>query len=265
MGNLLRFLVGRNALLVAVSVGVFGAFQLLICALVTALDLDSILEEVMAAAPPFFGSLIEEQFAGVSVAGLVAFGWNHPVAHAVGAAVAIILGARAVAGEIGEGAAELLWSQPLSRGRFWGAHVLFGGAALALVAAAGVGGTILGTSLYEIPPFAARTLAGAGVNFWLLNLAWFAIALAVSARARESGPVSTAVFFLALVSYLVVTIGSVWEPAKPLLPLGLQSYYAPRDILVAGTLRASSLAVLAGVAALGMLAGWVAFSRRDVP
>jgi ABC-type transport system involved in multi-copper enzyme maturation permease subunit len=247
------------------SVALFGGFQVLICALVTAIDLDAILEQVMAAAPPFFGSLIGQQFAGLSVAGLVAFGWNHPVAHAVGAAVAIILGARVVAGEIEQGAAELLWSQPLSRGRYFAAHGIFGCAALALVAAAGVGGTLLGMYLNDIPPFAARTLAGAGLNFWLLNVAWFAIALAASARGRESGPVATLVFFIALVSYLVVTIGGVWEPAAPLLPFGLQSYYAPRDILVAGTLRASSLAVLAGVAALGMLAGWVAFSRRDVP
>ncbi|MGH9457191.1 MAG: ABC transporter permease subunit [Thermoanaerobaculia bacterium] len=265
MGNLVRLLARRNAVLVAASSLVLAGFELLICALVTALDLDAILQQVVTAAPPFFSAMIGEQFAGLSVAGIVAFGWNHPVALALGAAVAIVLGARAVAGEIDQGAAELVMTQPFGRGRYLAAHVLFGAFALALVSAAGVAGTAAGSRVFDLDIFTPRDLVAVAFAFWLLQLAWFGIALAVSARGREGGPVAIAVFFVALVAYLIAAIGSVWDPAARFLPLSLYHYYEPREILVEQVLSAVTVAVLAIVAAAGIALGAVLFSRRDVP
>ena len=265
MRSLLALLALRNRTLVVVSAALFAVFEILIAAAVKTLDLDSLLRQVMSAAPPFFSSMFGEQFGGLTVRGILAFGWNHPVALSAGAAVAIVLGARAVAGEIDQGAVELLMTQPLSRARYYATHALFGASALAILTLAGVAGTIAGQRLYDLDPFGTRDLLLVGALYWLLNLAWFGIALAVSARGREGGAVATAVFFVALVSYLVNAIGSLVESFAVALPYSLYSWYSPRDILVEGASQAVPASILAAVAIIGFLAGAAILERRDLP
>lgn len=265
MRSLLALLALRNRTLVLVSAAFFAVFEILIAAAVKTLDLDNLLREVMSAAPPFFSSMFGEELGGLSVRGILAFGWNHPVVLAAGAAVAIVLGARAVAGEIDQGAVELLMTQPLSRARYYATHALFGASALALLALAGVAGTIAGQRIYGLDPFGGSDLLLVGATYWLLNLAWFGIALAVSARGREGGAVATAVFFVALASYLVNAIGSLLESFAVALPYSLYSWYSPRDILVERASQTVSLIVLGAVAAVAILAGAAFLERRDLP
>ncbi len=265
MRNLLRLLAVRNGFLVLVSAALFGVFEILICAVVTTLDLDTFLQEVMSAAPPFFSAMIGEQFGGMTLRGILAFGWNHPVVLALGGATAIVLGSRAVAGEIDGGAVELLMTQPVSRARYYAAHATFGAAALALLTLAGIGGTLAGQRLYGLDPFGARELALVGSEYWLLNLAWFGLALAFSARGREGGAVATAVFFLALASYLVNAIGSVLDSVAFALPFSLYSWFSPKEILVERVAQSGSIAVLGSVALLAALAGAAILQRRDLP
>lgn len=265
MGSLLRLLLARNRVLLAVSAVVFGGFEVLICAIVTTLDLGTVLQNVMRSAPPFFSSLIGEQFGGLTLRGILAFGWNHPVALALGTGVAIALGSRAVAGEIDQGAMELLLTQPLSRMRYYAAHALFGALALALLTLAGIAGTLIGQRLYDLEPFGARELALLGTLYWLLNAAWFAVALACSARGREGGAVAMAVFFLALVAYLVNAIGSVLDSVAFALPYSLFTWFSPRDILVEPVPQTTAIAVLASVAVVAAVAGAAILHRRDLP
>ncbi len=265
MRSLLRLLLARNRALLAVSVLLFGGFEVLICAIVTTLDLGTVLENVMTSAPPFFSSLIGEQFGGLTLRGILAFGWNHPVALALGTGVAIALGSRAVAGEIDQGAMELLLTQPLSRLRYYAAHALFGATALALLTLAGIAGTLVGQRLYDLDPFGARDLALLGTLYWLLNVAWFAIALALSARGREGGAVAMAVFFLALLSYLVNAIGSVLDSIAFALPFSLYTWFSPRDVLVEPVPQTTAIAVLVSVAVVAVFTGATLFQRRDLP
>ena len=265
MRNLIRLLAARNGALVIMSALLFGGFQVLISAIVTALDLDVLLGDVLSAAPPFFATLIGEQFGELTERGVLAFGWNHPVALAIGAAVAIVLGARAVAGEIDSGAAELLMTQPLSRARYYAGQALFGAGALALLTLSGIGGTLLGQRLYDLEPFGQADLALLGAAYWLLNFAWFAIALALSARGREGGAAATAVFFIALVSYLVNAIGSVLESIAFALPYSLYTWFSPRAILVEQEPQSLAIAVMAAVSLAALGAGAAIFERRDLP
>ncbi len=265
MRSLVALLALRNRTLVLVSAAIFALFEVFIAAAVKTLDLDSILKEVLSAAPPFFSTMFGEQFGGLTVRGILAFGWNHPVVLAAGAAVAIVLGARAVAGEIDQGAIELVMTQPLSRARYYAAHAAFGGGALALLTVAGIAGTMAGQRIYGLDPFGARDLALVGGMYWLLNLAWFGIALAMSARGREGGAAATAAFFLALASYLVNAIGSLLESFAFALPYSLYSWYSPRDILVEDASQALPATVLAAVAAVAILAGAAILERRDLP
>ena len=265
MRNLLRLLAARNRPLVLASAVLLGGFEILICAIVTTLDLDSLLREVMSAAPPFFSAMIGEQFGELTLRGVLAFGWNHPVALAVGAATAIVLGARAVAGEIEQGAVELLMTQPISRMRYYVGQALFGAAVLAVVTLAGIGGTLAGQKIFDLEPFGARELALLGTGYWLLNLAWFAVALAFSARGREGGAVATGVFFVALASYLVNAIGGVLDSLAFALPYSLFSWFSPRDILVEQAPQALPLAVLASVTLVAAISGAAILQRRDLP
>jgi ABC-2 type transport system permease protein len=265
MRSLLRLLVARNRASLILSAALFAGFEVLICAVVTTLDVKSVLQNVMQSTPPFFSSLIGEQFGGMTLRGLLAFGWNHPVVLALGAATAIVLGSRAVAGEIDQGAIELLMTQPLSRMRYYGAHALFGATSLALLTLAGIAGTLIGQRLYDLEPFSARDLALLGTLYWLLNLAWFTVALAVSSRRREGGAASMTVFFLALASFLVNAIGSILKSFAFALPYSLYSWFSPRTILVDPVPQTTSITVLASVAVIAALTGAALFERRDLP
>ncbi len=265
MRSLLRLLIARNRVTLLVSAALFCGFEILICAVVTTLDVGSLLQNAIKNAPPFFGTLIGSQFGSMTTRGVLAFGWNHPVALALGGALAISLGSRAVAGEIDQGAMEILLTQPLSRMRYYAAHALFGATALALLTIAGIAGTLIGQRLYDIDPFAARSLVLLGSVYWLLNLAWFAIALACSARGREGSAVAMVVFFLALVSFLVNAIGSVLDSFKFALPYSLYSWFSPRAILVEPVPQTMAIAVLASVAVVAMITGAVILQRRDLP
>ena len=132
--NLLRHIATRRAPFLVMAGLLLGWFQFLICAAVSSVDIGAAIQTLMNSLPPMLRELVATQFfGGLNERGLLAFGWNHPIAHALGTAVAIVLGSRAVAGEIETGAVELLLSQPLSRTTYLAMHVLFALVALALV------------------------------------------------------------------------------------------------------------------------------------
>jgi len=264
--NLLRSLVARHAAFVALSGLFLAAFQYLICAAVASVDVSGALEKLLESLPPMLQSMLSATlFSGFSMHGLLAFGWNHPIAQALGAAVAIVLAARAVAGEAETGAIELLLSQPLSRGRYFVAQAGFALAALALLSLAGLGGTLLGQRVFHLEPFATAALVRLGGDYLLLQCAWFGITLLFSAFGREGGRVASAGFLVALASYIVQVIGQLWERAAFLAPYTLQHYFQPQDILVKGEGIAKPAAVLLGVALVTTAAAWWRFRRRDLP
>jgi ABC-type transport system involved in multi-copper enzyme maturation permease subunit len=264
--NLLRSLVTRHAAFVALSSLFLAAFQYLICAAVASVDVSGALETLLESLPPMLQSMLSATlFGGFSVHGLLAFGWNHPIAQALGAALAIVLAAHAVAGEAETGAIELLLSQPLSRGRYFVAQAGFAFAALALLSLAGIGGTLLGQRVFQVEPFATAALVRLGWDYLLLQCAWFGITLLFSAFGREGGRVASAGFLVALASYIVQVIGQLWDRAAFLAPYTLQHYYQPQDILVKGEGIAKPVGVLLGVALMTTAAAWWRFRTRDLP
>lgn len=266
MRNLLRALVARHAAFVVLSGLFLGAFQFLICAAVASVDVSGALETLLDSLPPMLQSILSATlFGGFSVHGLLAFGWNHPIAQAIGAAVAIVLAARAVAGEAETGAIELLLSQPLSRGRYFLAQAGFALAALALLSLAGIGGTLLGQRAFHLEPFAGGTLVRLAAVYGLLQCAWFGVTLLFSAFGREGGRVASAGFLVALASYIVQVIGQLWERAAFLAPYALQHHFRPQEILVRGEGIARPAVVLLGVTIVTTAAAWWRFSRRDLP
>lgn len=266
MANILRRLLRRHALFLLGCAALLSCFQLLICAIVGTLDLDAMLEQLGAMLPPFLReALLQRVLGGADSRSLLVFGWNHPIAHALGAAVAIVAASRAVAGEIERGTLELTLAQPLSRGRYFVAQVLFAAAALLGLVGAGLSGTLVGERVFALAPLPLRGLLHVGAGYALLYAAVYALTLLLSAMGREGGRVAAAGFGLALVSFLIQAIATLWPRAAFLLPWSLHGHFDPRVILAAGAVPARSIAVLGGITVLSTAAAAWRFATRDLP
>ncbi len=266
MANLLKRLIARHGAFLAVITALLAGFEYLICAIVATVNVRGMLEELIKNLPPFARTLVEQQFfGGLGPAGILAFGWNHPITLALGAAVAIVLATRAVAGEIETGAVELVLSQPISRARYFAAQVLFALLALSVLSAIGACGTLLGQLVYGIHVLGPGTLFAVALNYLLLQSAWFGITLVISVFGREAGRVAAIGFILALVSYVLQVIAQLWTKAALLHRYSVYGYYSPMDVVTKHQVPAKSAAVLLGliIVAIG-LSAW-RFWRRDIP
>ena len=264
MLNVVRRQLERNAIFLAVAMTVLAAFEFVLCAVVASMDIQGAFSQMTQFAPPVFRAMIEQNLAGGTPAGVLAYGWNHPVAHALLSAVAITLAARVVAGEVENGAVELVLTQPLSRARYFAAHLLFGLGALSAALVAGLLGTAIGQQFFALDAFGWR-LAALFANMLFLQLAIYALTLVASAFGREGGRVALAGVLVAVVSFLVNAIATLWAKADFMKPFSLHHYYDPRQLLVQDNLSAASLAVLGGVAAIAIGAAYAHFARRDLP
>lgn len=265
MINIIRREIQRNWIFLLAVMIVLGGFEFLVCAMVATIDVEKAFNQMLAFAPPLFRAIIEQNMLGGSPAGVLSFGWNHPVAHALFTAVAIALPARAIAGEVENGAIELLLAQPMSRSEYFAAHLIFGVGALSAVLLAGVLGTTVGQLVYSLNAFGWEKLGALFVNALLLLLAIYAITLAASAHGRESGRVALVGVLVAVISYLINAVATLWSKAEFLKPYSLHHYLDPREVLVNGYLAPSSVAVLATVAILGIAIAYTHFARRDLP
>ena len=266
MRNLLRRLASRHALFLGICAVLLAGFEYLVCAFVATFNVAGAVEQLVKSLPPLVQAVLGPQIAAVlSPRGLVAFGWDHPVAQALGTAVAIVLAARAVAGEIEDGALELVLSQPVSRAEYLGAQALFGLGALAGLSLAGCAGTSRGALAVGVDLGGAGGLLRLAGMFFLLQAAWFGATLAASAFGREGGRAAGIGFLLAVVSYLGQAVGKLLPSAAFILPYCLHDYYEPRAILLNGAVAGKSLAVLLGVAVAGLAVAFARFLRRDIP
>lgn len=264
--NLMRHLAARQAPFLLASGLLLGLFQFFICAVVTSVNIGAALQALMTSLPPALRALVETQLmGGFSAHGLLAFGWNHPVSHALGTAAAIVLAVRAVAGEIESGAVELLLSQPLSRADYFAIHVVFALLALALLSLAGMAGTLVGQAFFRMDPLRVATLGRIAGNYFLLQAAWFGMVVAFSAFAREGGRVASLGFMLALVSYFAQVIGRLWPRAAFVLPCALHSYFVPQEIVAGTASLVRPATVLLAVTGAGLVVAAWRFQRRDLP
>ncbi|MCG3157435.1 MAG: hypothetical protein DKINENOH_04067 [bacterium] len=266
MRNLFFHLARRHALFLSLIALLLGGFEYLLCAILGMVDLSSGLQELMKSMPPFLQSVISNQFAAnLTTAGFLAFGWNHPIVHALATAAAIALAAAAIAGEIENGMIEFLLSQPISRRQYLAGQILFALFSLAAISACGILGTAIGQKRFALPAFAVAALPQIGVSFFLLQSTWYAVTLSLSAFVRERSHVSGTAFLLALVAYVLYVLGSVWPSAAFLLPFSLFHYYTPQAILLEQVWRLPPVLVLLGLTVAGLTLALWRFQRRDIP
>jgi ABC-2 type transport system permease protein len=264
MRNILRRLAARHRTFLIATAVVLAAFQLLICAIVGSVDLGTAFEQIRVFAPPALLPLLEQSMIG-SPQGMLAFGWSHPITHALVTAVSITLAARAIAGEVEHGAIELILAQPMSRARYFAAHATFGIGAITAVTLAGILGSVIGRQLFDLAPIGPADAWRLTTNLVLLQSAVYAMTLLLSAFGRENGQVALGGVLLAVVSYLIEVISSMWSRVTFLHPFALHSYYNPRRILTEGQLPPGSLTVLTSFILITGAAAFVRFRRRDLP
>jgi beta-exotoxin I transport system permease protein len=265
MLNLMRRDLERHWPFLAAAMLVLGAFEFVLCAVVASTNVEGAFGEITRFAPPLIRAMIEQNMPGGSPAAVLSFGWNHPVAHALLTAVAITLAARAIAGEVESGAIELVMAQPLSRARYFAAHATLALCAISAAVAAGLLGTVIGQRAYALDVFEAPRLAALFLDALLLQLSIYALTLLASAFGREAGRAAIVGVLVAVVSFLVNTVATLWDKAAFAKPYSLHHYFEPREILVQGHLAMSSVLVLAAVATAAMAAAYARFARRDLP
>lgn len=265
-GNLFLQLVRQNRVFVLTCTLLLGLFEYLIAGVVSTIDVEGILGDLMSSLPPMMQGVVGDQMlGGMTRQGVLAFGWNHPIVLAAGGALAIVLASRAIAAEVESGAIELVLAQPISRASYMTTQVLFGLTALVLLTVGGIAGSLIGQRVYGLDPFSARATFALSVNFWLLHAATFAVALLISAFSREAGRVGSVGFVLLLISYIAQVLGQLWTKAAFLLPYPIYERYNPRDLLKTGSIPLSSIAVLGSILVLGLVAASLRFRRRDLP
>jgi ABC-type transport system involved in multi-copper enzyme maturation permease subunit len=266
MRSILDRLISRYLMLITVSGLLLAGFEYLLCAMVSTVDIVGAFTELTKTFPPFLRTLVEQRLFGVmSNAGILAFGWNHPITLALGTAVAIILASRSVAGEIENGAMELVVSQPISRYKYLTSHIIFAFISIALISLLGAGGTLLGQYIYNIHAFSMLSLSHLILNFFLLHVVWYGISLLISVFSREAGRVAIIGFLLALISYFLNVIGQLWDKAKFLLPYSLHTYYSPKDVLVDKITPTFNLILLCILASITISFAFWKFLKRDLP
>ena len=264
--NLFRRLAARSAFFLLICAAAMGVFQFLICAAVSTINVQAVGAQLLGSLPPMMQAMMGQQLLTLfTPAGLLAFGWNHPITIAIGAAVAIATASRAIAGEVESGAIELVLAQPISRATYLATHVAFGFAALACLTLGGLAGSLAGQLVWKLPVFRPGPALALGFGFWLLNAACFAFALMVSAFAREAGRAAGITFVAVLASYLAQAVGRLWSRAAFLLPWSIYERFTPRLLLTTGHLPADALAVLGGIIVAGVALAWLRFARRDLP
>ena len=265
MLNIIRRLAVYNRAFLIASGAVLCAFQFVLCAIVASIDLPNVLNQFLAFAPPVVRTIIEQSLLGGSAAGLIAFAWNHPITHALVTAVAITLGSRAVAGEIESGAIELVLAQPVSRISYLMAHFIFAMFAIALVASAGLIGTMAGQSIFELHAFGWDRVLLLLASVFLLQMSFFSMTLLFSSFGREGGRVAILGVLVVVASLFGNAVATWWNKAVFLKPYSFHSYYDPSEILVNGRFPSSWAFALGSFIVVATAGAFARFLTRDLP
>lgn len=176
--------------------------------------------------------------------------------------VGVLWGGDAIAGEEERGTIDLLLANPVSRRRVllekWAA-LLAGVVAVCAALALGLAIGIPATGLHA----GVTKVAAAIVATMLLGVLYATVALALSAATGRRGLARGVTTALAVAAYLLSSLADLVGWLKPLRPLSPWYHALGVDPLSSG-FAPGHLLVLLGLTVVFLLAGLVAFDRRDL-
>ena len=222
------------------------------------------LTSALRAAPPQFLALLNQDLvAQVSPQGIIGVGYAHPFVLIMMAVWAVRVPSAALAGEIGRGTMDLVAARPVTRAAQVAAALLALLAGLAVLAAAAWLGTFAGLAGRPLEGANAWRYFPVAAVMWMLFVAAGAVAILVSALAREAGTAIAWISGLLAGSYVLDYAARVWSRLAPLRPLSLFRYYEPQHLLAVGLDR-QDVVVFATVTTVALLGAFAVFSRRDL-
>ncbi len=257
----------RGRLVILVTGGLLGGFQVLIAVAASTLEGTGTFNQLVAFVPAFFRQALGPSFLAVlSFQGMVSFGYFHPFVVAALVGLAIALGTEP-AGEVEAGFADLVLARPLPRRTLVSRTIAVLLAATAAILGLMLAGTWLGLALFAPrttawpPPSLILSLAG---NLAALILCWGSVALAVAAAGRRRAVAGGITGLAALALYLLDYLSRVWPPGQRVAWLSPFRYYESWTLLTGQPLPPLHIAVLLGTALAAVAIAYWIFSTRDV-
>jgi ABC-2 type transport system permease protein len=199
-----------------------------------------------------------------SLSGAIALGFVHPISVALVSVFAVGFAASAVAGERQRGTLEVILARPVSRRRLYVTLLVACVTFLAIVIAAQVLGSYVGSLAFGVAhEVAVGNLVILWLNGVLLYTAFASIGLAASVSFDRLGPALGITLAVVVIAYFLQILGTLWPDAKPLQPYSLFQYLHAKDVL-SGTYHPLDFAVLAAVVVAGFAWALWEFPRRDL-
>ena len=196
--------------------------------------------------------------------GWLSFGFNHPMYLVLTLAVAITIGTSAVAGEVENGRAELVYTRPLRRRRLlWAGLGIWAIGELTVVAAAYAGALVGGAISPEVSTSGLGPVIFAPLQYLPLAFLVAAISFLASALARTRGRAMAVAIGLTVVAYLVNFAAGLFDWldwAHQINPFG---HYDPFGAIDQG-FQWGDAGLLIGAGLLVMGAATAAIERRDL-
>ncbi len=267
LGALVRRSLGRHRWLLAGVVALTAAFQIAIVSQAAALEQAQGFELMSRFMPGFVQRWMGDSLGALaSFAGVIGFGYFHPIVVLVVALLAAFV-ASELAADVEDGQVDLLLTRPVAR-----RSLVTRSALLVLLCPAAIVTVMIAATMTTValvaPDGAAwpsvRVLSILGVN--LAGVTWsvggLSLALASLARRRAAAFGPAALLTVGL--YLVNVLAASWRPARTVDLLSPFHYFQGPRILAGEFLPAADLMVLlTGTIALGAIAYW-RFNARDL-
>lgn len=246
----------------------FTAFlQFIILWVFSTIDYIPLLEVFFNQLPPQLRMIFDQDFMNrLSVSGMAAFGFNHPMVLLLLGLVAVSIPARQIAGYAEIGILELLLAYPFTRSNLFRSLWLTSALILLVIILGGLSGsisTLLAKNL--ITPVILGGLIRIVINLWVLFVLIMTYTLLLSSFSHEGGRVGFISAAITLVFYLFNFITSLWDRAAFLRPFTIFNYYQPQRLMLGEIRLWYHLIILGCLIAICFGIGIQKFARRDIP
>jgi ABC-2 type transport system permease protein len=181
----------------------------------------------------------------------------------IAAIAAILLATRPVAADVERGWAEVALGTPLTRVRSLGAAIASQALVLAVLAVATVGGVLVVGGLVGADFDAGRFVAASAV-LWLFGCAVAGVTSLLGALTLSRSIAGGAVAGILILMYLANIVAQVEVDLAWLATFGAFKYLLITDLIDAGVVPWTSVAVFGLTALAGWAASLLVFARRDL-
>ena len=192
--------------------------------------------------------------------------WNHPLIVLTVLGWAISRGSASVAGEIERGTLDLTLSRPVSRSAYLGAQVAFTVLGLVALVLSLWMGNIVGSLVHHVKSQPSILVLIRPMTMVVtLGMAVFGYTLPFSAMDVVRWRAALTAAALTLGGLIAMSVAPQFEGYEWLEKLSVFRAYAPVTVAVKGEPLAYNASVLTAVFAVGVIASFVVFLRRDLP